>query len=132
MILHPFLQAFICMKWGNSTRFHYLRLLVHLVFIIFITFLANDYRQNSICVEILQEKNDQVQHDATIDCDQFVKFPALNETNQYLKSIAPDLKENIEERICHHKNNSKCYYSGHYKGLLGKFRENDDKMVSYR
>ena len=106
-----------------------------MVFIIFITFMANDYRQNSICVEILQDKNDPstVQHDATINCDQFVQMPELNETNQFLKSIAQDdLEEDIEERICHHKNNSNCYYAGHYKDLLGKFQENIDKIVSYK
>ena len=134
MILHPFLQAFISMKWQNSTRFHYLRLLVHVVFIIFITFLANDYRQNSICVEILQDKNDlsTIQHDATINCNQFVQSPEWNETNQYLKNITDDLVEDIEERICHYKNNSKCYYAGHYRNLLKKFHRNNDEMVKQK
>ena len=97
MILHPFIQAFISMKWQNSKRFHFLRLLVHVVFIIFITLLAYDYSQNNICVEILEDGSDRdritILHDATINCNK------------------SDLAE-YEETICNYKNK--------YNSILGQ------------
>ena len=55
-------------------------------------------KKTLVRVEILQDKNDlsTIQHDATINCNQFVQSPEWNETNQYLKNITDDLVEDIE------------------------------------
>ena len=123
MILHPLLQSFINLKWNNSRKFHYLHLLCTLIVIVFISVLAMEYREHSVCHEI-KNGNDNMglQYDATNDCDQF---------NKKNKTELVELKKKnlVDFSICNHmmNNSYKCYYAKYYSDIMNKFLEGQNE-----
>ena len=80
-----------------------------LIFIVFISILATEYRKHSVCFKI-QKKGDKNIRGATIDCDHLNKLDALDE---------------VEIKICDYMQTSsdKCYYTKHYSKLMEDFLE---------
>ena len=106
-----------------------------LIFIVFISIMATEYRRNSVCFEIQKPGENNI--GIGIDCDDLNKLESnYNNTHKNNQTALDEFqRENLFEiKICKHTQDSsdKCYYTKYYTDLMNEFLEGQNQKKTMK